>query len=330
MRQQLREARPGLRVVRICGEGGLQQGGGTRPPALLLVCGELVEGDGLDQPVQEDHAAGGPAQQAVAAQRGHGGIDGLRIARQLLNFEVHGGKLIEQEPVRDGFGGITGQQPQHGDRLRSVLGQLIESQLPGGGHPFPIAPGLTLGQDRGALGAQQPQILRQIGAGLIQVGAGLLQGQRQRTQLTGNRFSTLMVFAGGALQQERRGRLQTEHLQLQAAGGGPGAGATGDQDVPGAGGRQQRVYGGRVGRVVKDQKPGGRAGGQDGMDLVDGVGGIGGVPGAQQGRQRGQRGRGHGGLFGRDLPHQAVGVQVAVGVFEYQAGLAHPAQAVHG
>ncbi len=152
----------------------------------------------------------------------------------------------------------------------------------------------------------------------------MLECQRQPAQLIGQLQRCLPVRITGAVTQEVRCDLPVQDGHVQDLAGRPERVSAGDQHSSGPGRWQEPLDRCPVRRVVKDQQPPGRAGGQHPVHRGHRIPTI---SSAKLGGQLTEPGRQHRWVLGRKLPHRPDLVQVPVRVLQRHAGLAHPAQA---
>ena len=314
VRQQRRENRPGIRLVRrvprVVGYRDLDQGGSGLPPLPGQVGGHLIGGDGLHQPVHRYQTVDGRADQRVPAQRGDRVTGRQRVLQQRApapappaapSRPASPGPGLQQQPQRDRLRRAERQQPEQADRARLGAPEPVERQRPGGGHRLAVSSGLATGQQVGAPLPEQGQVPGQGVAGGLHVRGGLLQRQRQPAQHVGQLPGRLPVRVAGAADQETCRHVRVEHGNLQHLAG-PVRVLAGDQHPAGPGRGQERLHRGHVRRVVEDQQPRRREPGQHRVHRRHRVPGIGQAPGAELGGQLAEPGRQHRGVLGGKLP----------------------------
>ena len=186
-------------------------------------------------------------------QRGQCVVERQRVGQRLKSLWER--VRVGEQRARDVLGS---QEGGHGEQVgggRRPLGELLEGELPGGGH----------GRRRGVAGTRQqrtPPCLEQVQIfggrhprGL-EIGAGLLERQRQTAEpVRQPAHRRGLVVAGMALQHSHRVLAPERRETLAVGAAGPRPVARGDQHVAGVRLGQPGPHGGRVRGVVEHQQP---------------------------------------------------------------------------
>ena len=321
MRDQRTKQRPAIHIaIRVWGNRAVQpfQRDISR---VRTGCGRHSEDDGLDEPV-DTHRVPGQGDHAVGGKQ----------AKLPVNLTVV--ILAVKDGAGDVVRGIADQDLQQPDRARVGAADGVDGDVPEpcNGLLRPACPGSVHSR---RVAAELDQVLTGPDPGLDHVGGGLVQGQRQETQLGGDRCGVgqvLIAGVPGAGDDDFSGRSGGKNIEANGSGDALPVDIppSGQHDMSGPQLAQQLFHVRGIFNVVQDQQP-------LVMTLQPSQRPVRRVLGAARERDRraqppGQRRQARLDLLwpgGGDPPHQLVLSPAGVSMLQRQLGFADPAQPVH-